>query len=125
MSRIGYNITPHHRGMCFCPEFLPPVKTWKEIAERHASYTLMYRYFSHLTEDYREDWDIDLFRCRDCGRYWVREDCGSIGKFYFFYFVGTDEPEKLLIQACERPVLHHLMKREHEDYKTLIKPYLA
>lgn len=126
MSRIGFNITPQHRGMCFCNEFLLPVKTWKEVAERHESYTLMRRHFSYLTDD-GEDWVLDLFRCRDCGRYWAREDCGYSGttrSFAFFYFLGTEDPERLLADAMSRVVLSTL-DRKDDDFKTYIAPHLV
>ncbi len=122
MLRIRYNITPHHLGMCSCEKFLQPLKTWKEIAKRHNSYRLMSRDFVYVSDN-GEDWSVDLFRCKDCGRYWAREDCGVVRSYAFFYFVGTNDPEELLEQATNNTVLWRLNQQD-EDFQILIAPQL-
>jgi hypothetical protein len=126
MNRIVSELTPNHEGYCECANFLAPVTTWKEIIQRHNDASKFSRTLRIITDD-KEDWTIDLYRCKDCGRYWAREDVGSpwITRSYpFFYFADTDNPEQWLRKQSSNRVLSKLKYAGDPDYDNLIEPLI-
>lgn len=127
MAMIINNVVPTHKGLCVCPRFLEPLTNWEDIAERAGYYSLMRPYLQNLMADQREDWSSDLFRCKDCGGYWIREDCGLTWMtrslpFFYFLDVGDHDPGTIFLETKE--ILDRL-NRNSKTYKTFIEPLIA
>lgn len=129
MTEKLIEIHVYHWGECQCASFLAPVTTWKEVAERHdAKYTIKKSLV--IISDTQEDWTVDLFQCRDCGRYWAHEDVGSpfmTRSYDFFYWANIpphETPEEWLYRQRMFSVLSKLEKNRDDDYHQLIAPHL-
>ncbi|HRF98487.1 MAG TPA: hypothetical protein PLZ51_24940, partial [Aggregatilineales bacterium] len=66
----------YHWGNCRCGEFLAPISSWKDVADRHELDAIVRKDLVKIS-DIEEDWAVDLYQCRDCGRYWAQETAGS------------------------------------------------
>lgn len=128
-KREFYDVEVHPRGECVCESFLSPITTWSHVAQRHNSQGKLTKSLAPVAEI--DDYELDMFRCTDCGRYWVREEVGFswLTKSYtFFYHVelAPDEtPEEWFFFNDIGRISRKLRENLDADYYKWIEPNLA
>lgn len=116
------SITPTYRNWCQCKDFLQPVQTWREVYERSQWSSIIIKTLILISPD-DEDYVMYIYRCKHCGKYWVKEDCGSpwlTRSLPFFYVIETNDIENWYQES----ILSRLKKNLDEDYHKLIAPRL-
>jgi hypothetical protein len=119
----------YHWGNCRCAEFLAPITSWKDVADRHELDDIIRKDLVKIS-DIEEDWMVDLYQCQDCGRYWAQESAGSpwITRSYPFLYWADIPPDKdpaiWLSEQRRNAILNSLKKNKDADYETRIAPKL-